>query len=462
MKYLQLNEAIIEKLQGKDNISSVTHCMTRLRFVVKSNEGIIKEEVESIPGVLQLVESGGQMQVVIGTHVNEVYAELIEILGVENSAKSFVDENLDTELKPEKKSIFDSFIQLISKIFMPALGVLVAAGVIKGLLAILQVTGLVTIDSGTYVLLYALSDAPMYFFPIIIGFSAGRAFKTNEFVTAGIGAALVYPTIIDAVMTGQSLTFVGLPVILMLYTSTVIPVIVASWVASIVERFFKKILPTMLQFIFVPFFVILITGLFALLIIGPISGIISMGLSAAIMGIYNLAPPIASFLIAGTWQLMVMLGLHWGFVPVLMAEFTEFGYSVIGPLIGVTVFAQAGAALGVFFKSRDIQLKQLAGSASFSALLGITEPAIYGVTLRFKKVFAVTMLGAGLGGLVEAIMGTRSYAMGVPSILTIPGYLNPAGIDNGFYGAIIGSVVAFLVSLVLTYAFAYKESKEVK
>lgn len=460
MKYLEMNNAIIEKLQGKENIQSVSHCMTRLRFIVKNEEGINKQEIESIPGVLQLVNSGGQMQVVIGTHVNDVYAELVEVLEIEVSGDEFVDENLDEDLTKPKASITDRFIQMISKIFMPAMGPLVAAGLIKGILAILQVSGVLVETDGAYVLLHALSDAPMYFFPIIIGFSAGRAFKTNEYVAASLGAVLVYPTLVETFMTGGSLDFFGIPVILLLYTSTVIPVIVAAWFASVLERFFKKVLPSLLQFVFVPFFVILIAGLFTIMLIGPISGAISMGLSALVMGIYNFAPPVAAFLIGSTWQLLVMFGLHWGFVPVFMSEFQEMGYSVIAPLIGVTVFAQSGAVLGVFLKSKDSAIKQIAGGSAFSALLGVTEPALYGISIRFKKVFYITMLGGGVGATISTLMGAKSFAMGVPSILTMAGYIDPAGIDLGFYGAVLGSIVAFLLSLVLTYLFGYKDESE--
>lgn len=451
MKYKEMNEEILELVGGKDNIKSVVHCMTRLRFIVKDKSKVDLEGLGKVKGVLQALDNGGQIQVVIGTHVTDVHRELLEMIG------NVPSEDTQIEEEKVKRKPFDVFIDYVSKIFIPIMGVLIASGLLKGILAIFTVSGLLNDTHGTYIILHAISDAPMYFFPIIIGFTAGKAFKTNEIVTAAIGGVLVYPTLIDTVMTGGSLTFLGLPVVLLLYTSSVFPIIISSYVASKVEKLCQKFIPQMLQMIFVPFFVLTITSLFAIMLIGPISGIISMAISTVVMGVYNFSPAIAGAVLGGLWQVFVIFGLHWGFVPVLMGDMAQNGYSAVGALLVPSIFAQAGACFGVFFRSKDKEMKGTSASAGVSALLGVTEPAIYGVTLALKKPFYATVVGGAVGGIIMGMTGTASYAMGVPSLLAIPTFINPKGIDMGFYGLLIGGAVAFVISMVVTMIIGFKD-----
>lgn len=451
MKYQEMNEQILDLVGGSDNVKSVGHCMTRLRFIIIDKSKVDLEGLGNVSGVLQALDSGGQIQVVIGTHVPDVHGEILTMIGEVPSFE--VDED---EVKVKKKA-FDVFIEYVSKIFMPIMGVLIASGLLKGFLAIGTITGVLVETSGTYIILHAISDAAMYFFPIIIGFTAGKAFKTNEIVTAVIGAVLVYPTLVDSVMNGDSLTFVGLPVILLLYTSSVFPIIISAFVASKLEKLFKKIIPQILQMIFVPFFVLTVTSIFAIMVIGPVSGILSAGLSAVVMGVYNFSPAVAGGVLGGFWQVFVIFGLHWGFIPVLMSDMAEVGHSTVGALLAPSILAQAGACFGVFFRTRNKNLKGISASAGFSALLGITEPSIYGVTLALKKPFYATIVGGAIGGIIMGISGTATYAMGIPSLLAIPTYINPEGIDMGFYGLLIGMAVAFVVSMVLTMVIGFDD-----
>lgn len=454
MKYEKMNNQILDQIGGKENIKSVVHCMTRLRFVVKEKSQINLKDIEKIDGVLQALDSGGQIQVVIGTHVGDVHAELLELIGNVPSDETQIEET------KERKKFGDVLIDYISKIFLPIMGVLIASGLLKGILAILTVSGVLNDTHGTYVILHAISDAPMYFFPIIIGFSAGKAFKTNEIVTASVGAVLVYPTLVETVMTGGSLTFVGLPVILLLYTSSVFPVIIASYVASKFEKIAQKIIPNILQMILVPFFVFTITSIFAIMVIGPVSGILSTIISTIVMGIYNFSPAIAGGILGAFFQVFVIFGLHYGFLPVIIGDMTTNGFSAIAALGLPSIFAQAGACMAVFFLAKDKELKATSVSAGVSALLGITEPAIYGVTLSLKKPFYATIVGGLVGGVVMGLAGTKAYAMGLAGLLAFPTYINPTGIDTGFYGAIIGSSAAFIISFILTMVLGIKAKKK--
>lgn len=469
--YDGLAKKIVKLVGGKDNVKSVVHCATRLRFKLKDEKKAGTEELKDTDGVVTVVQSGGQYQVVIGNEVADVYDHVIKVGGFPDGGA--VPDDYGEE--DEKTSLLDKFIDLISGIFAPALGCLAATGMIKGLATILVTMGAVTEKSGTYIILYAIGDAFFYFLPIILGLSAAKKFHVDQFIGLSIGAALVYPTIValnPTAVTGKPLftlfagsalsspihiTFLKIPVIMMNYTSSVIPIIVAMWIASKVERYLKKIIPTVVKTFLVPFFTLLIVVPLTLLVVGPITSWISDALAAGASSLYNMSPIITGILIGGLWQVLVIFGLHWGLVPLAMLNLQTLKYDPILVLTGAASFAQIGAVLAVIMKVKSKKVQGLGWSAFLSGIFGITEPAIYGITLPRKKVFAMSCIGAGIGGALLGFFGTKGYMVGGLGVFLLPSYIGPAGINMEFYGAIISWIVAFIAGLGLSLLFGFNK-----
>lgn len=467
MKYESLARDIIKNVGGKENVNSLTHCITRLRFKLKDEGKANTEVLKKMNGVVTVVKSGGQYQVVIGNHVPDVYKEVMVIGGF--SAAS--DEESEEKLNP-----FNKFIDIISGVFTPTLGVLSATGMIKGFNALFVTLGWITNTSGTYNILQAIGDCLFYFFPIFLGLTAARKFKANEFIGMAIGAALVYPTLGTLTAAGAPLytlfagsviespvfvTFIGIPVILMGYSSTVIPIILATYVGAKIEKGFKKIIPDVVKLFLVPFCTLLVIVPLTLILIGPLATWAGKLLGAGTLAIYNLSPIIAGIFMGAFWQVFVIFGLHWGFIPIVMNNLTVFGYDPILPAVLGASFAQTAVVLAILIKTKDAKLKSLSIPAFISGVFGVTEPAIYGITLPRKKPFILSCIAAAVGGGITGFMGTRLWNLGGLGIFAIPSYLNPAGIDRGFYGAIACIVVSFVLGFLLMFFGGYKD-EEVK
>lgn len=471
--YDSLSKKIIKLVGGKDNVKSVVHCATRLRFKLKDEKKANTEELKDTDGVVTVVQSGGQYQVVIGNEVADVYDHLIKIGGFPDGGTVPDDYGEDDE----KTSLLDKFIDLISGIFAPALGSLAATGMIKGLATILLTTGVVTKTSGTYIILYAIGDAFFYFLPIILGLSAAKKFGVDQFIGLSIGAALVYPTIValnPTAVTGKPLftlfantalsspihiTFLKIPVIMMNYTSSVIPIIVAMWIASKVEGYLKKVIPTFVKTFLVPFFTLIVVVPLTLLVVGPITSWISDALAAGASGLYNFSPILTGILIGGLWQVLVIFGLDWGLVPLAMLNIQTLHYDPILVLTGAASFAQIGAVLAVIMRVKSKKVQGLGWSAFLSGIFGITEPAIYGITLPRKKVFTMSCIGAGIGGALLGIFGTKSYMVGGLGVFLLPSYIGSGGMDMTVYGALISWVVAFVAALGLSLVFGFSKDE---
>ncbi|MGY3779082.1 PTS transporter subunit EIIC [Isobaculum melis] len=480
MKYEDLAKTIIEKVGGKGNVISVVHCMTRLRFKLKDESLAKTDELKDMDGIVTVMQSGGQYQVVIGNHVSDVYKAVTYVGGFNNEEALEIDEGDNKHM-----SLFDKFIDTVSGVFTPTLGVLAGTGMIKGLLAILTITKLVSADSGTYLLLNAIGDSLFYFFPIILGYSASKKFKGNPFIGMVIGACLVYPAVVGMAPTLEGpgegvlytlfkgtviespikLTFFGLPVILPIngYGSSVIPVIFAAFFGAKVEKFFKKVIPDVVKMFLVPFFTILIVVPLTFLIIGPIASWLGDLLGAGSLAIYDLSPIVAGALIGGLWQVFVMFGLHWGLVPIALINLGKFQSDPVLALTFAASFAQIGAVLAVVLKSKNDKVKGLGISAFITGIFGITEPAIYGITLPRKKPFIMSCIGAGVGGALIGLFGGRSFQMGGLGIFAIPNKINPVdGIGMDFYGTLIAIAAGFVVGFFLTYMFSGKEEATLK
>ncbi|CAM4149382.1 PTS beta-glucoside transporter subunit IIBCA [Listeria ivanovii] len=452
MNNSDLAKAVVKLVGGKENILSVIHCVTRLRFKLRDENLADTEKIKALQGVMTVVKSGGQYQVVIGDHVSYVYDEVIQVLGIKP------DDALQDDSEQEHKSIFNKFVELISGIFMPVLGLMAASGILKGFLTAAVTTGLIDTSAGIYEVLYAASDALFYFMPIILGFSAGKVFKTNQYLSAAVGASLVYPTLVEMYSNGAHLTFLHIPVILMNYTMSVIPVILAIYFMSKLEKVLVKFIPKSLQLIFVPLLLLLIVVPVSLIIIGPVSTYASQLLAKGALALYSLSPMIAGFFLAGVWQVAVMFGLHWAFIPIFINNITVLGYDPINAMLYCTVFAQTGAVMAVMLKTRNQELRSLSVTATISGFLGITEPAIYGVNLPYKKPFIMACVGSAFGGAIAGMSAAKMFGgFASGGVFGIPMFINPDGIGWDFWGFLISLVVAFSIALILTYFFGFKD-----
>ena len=462
-KYEQLATDIVKNVGGKENVNSLAHCITRLRFKLKDEGKANTDVLKAMDGVVTVVQSGGQYQVVIGQHVGEVYDEILQYHGIKGAGGVDVDEgDDDTPKKP-----LDLFVDTVSGIFTPILGVLAAAGMLKGLLALLSAFSIVERGSGTYQILNILGDAFFFFLPIFLGYTAAQKFKMNNAFTAmGIAAALVYPSmaqmrggdVLYTVLSGTifespiHVEFFGIPVILMNYASSVIPIILAVWFAVRVERFFLGVMPTIFKSFGVPFFTWMIMIPLTLLVVGPVATWLGKIVGAVTIGIYDVSPVLAGMFIGGFWQVFVMFGLHWGLVPVMLNNITTMGYDpVITTMLGTT-FAQTGIVAAIAFKTKDQKLKGIAIPAAVSGIFGVTEPAIYGVTLPRKKYFILSCIIAAVAGGAIALMGVKQFLFGGLGIFSYPSYIDPATNDvSGMYYTMIITAVATIAGIVIAY-----------
>lgn len=445
--YTQLASEIVAAVGGKDNIISVTNCMTRLRFVLQDDTIPNTDEVKKIKGVKGVMNKGGQYQVIIGTHVNEVVKDVKKAAGISEDSEP-------VKSSGQKDTLFNRFFKTISGCIMPMIGPMIAGGILKGILTIFVTVGMLTKDSGTYQLLYSAADALLYFMPIIVGFSAGKVFGCNPYVTATIGAALVYPSLVSAVSGEVALDFLGIPITNASYSNTLFPILLASYVASLLEKGAKKIVPQMIQLMIVPLIVLAVTVPLAWLAIGPVMNMVSEALSSTVLGIFNFSPILGGILFGAFWQMMVLLGLHAAFIPVLINNIVTLGADPINAVLGLTVWALAGVSLGYAFKVKDAEKRAVGFSGMASCLCGVTEPTIYTIALPQIKCFAAAWVGGGIAGGVLAALGAKMYAMGGDGLFRIPSMINPAGIDISFYGFIICALVAFGVAAALSYVLA--------
>lgn len=440
--YTQLAAEVVKAIGGKENIVSVANCMTRLRFVLKDDSIPDPEKIKAIKGVKGVMNQGGQYQVIIGTHVNEVVKDVRKAAGLTDTAPA----------EPAKETnLWNRFFKTISGSIMPMLGPMIAGGIIKGLLTILTTFGILASTDGTYQILYAAADSVMYFMPIIVGFTCGKLFGCSPYVTAVIGASFLYPDLLTAVSAEGGITFLHLPVAAATYANTFLPVLLASFLASKLEKLAKKFIPTMLQMMLVPVFVLAITVPVSWLVIGPVMNTLSGILSSVVTGVFGFSPLLGGILVGGFWQMMVVLGLHYAFIPILMNNFFTMGYDPINAVMGLSVWALAGLALGYGLKVKDPEQKSMGFGNMASALCGVTEPTIYSLALPDMKRFACAWIGGGIAGGILGQLGGKMYAFAGDGLFRIPGMINPEGLDISFYGFLLCAAIAFGVTAVLTF-----------
>lgn len=463
MAYEELARDIVKNVGGKENINGLTHCITRLRFKLKDEGKAHTDALKNMDGVVTVMKSGGQYQVVIGNHVPDVYEQVLNVADLGSGSNSGSNDG-------PKGNPFDRFIDLVSGIFQPVLGVLAATGMIKGFNALFLAFGLLSETSGTYQILDATGDALFYFFPIFLGYTASKKLNLAPFIGMAIGGALVYPsmaglaggdvlyTLFEGTVFASPvvLEFIGIPVILPQggYGSTVIPIILAVLFASKVEKMMKKLIPDVVKLFLVPFTTLLISVPLTFIVIGPIANIAANLIGAATLAIYNFSPIVAGLIIGGFWQVFVIFGLHWGLVPIAINNLSVYGSDPILALSFIASFAQTGAIIGVLLKTKENKIKTLSIPAIISGLFGVTEPAIYGISLPLKKPFIISCIGGALGGAALALIDAQFYIVGGLGVFGYTNFIDPstAGIGNlwlvigiSLAGLVFGAVITYLV-----------------
>lgn len=464
-KYDGLSRIIIQNVGGKDNIISITHCVTRLRFKLKDESKANTEVLKGTDGIVTVVQSGGQYMVVIGNHVPEVFDSVVSVGHLESkSLKSGVDDE-DEDAPKEKQGLFNAFVGIITGVFSPFLGVLCACGILKGFMSLFSAIGWLDSAGGTYNILYGIGDVAFYFLPVILGFSAAKKFKLPEMEGLIIGLALVSPYMLFGDTYDISNLF-GIPVIAPStgnYTSTVLPVICAVAFAAWFEKLYKKYIPSTIKIFAVPLITCTVTICLTLLIIGPVTSVASTLLGDAFTQINEFSPILMGLVVGFFWQILVMFGLHWALVPIALANMTYvdgngllIGEVILTAMLGTT-FAQTGACIGIMLKSKDKKLKTLCPPAIISGIAGVTEPAIYGITLPKKAPFFRTCAVAGIAGAVLCALGIKDYQMAGLGVFSYTMFISPDTKDlHPMIVAIIVSIICVIASLVLELIF-YKD-----
>lgn len=458
MNYQELAKEILAKIGGSDNISGLTHCATRLRFNLKDEKKAQTDALKKVNGVMGVVNKGGQYQVVIGSDVASVYRPLTELCNLQEQGGDKADGN-----QKDDRKLVERLVDTLSGIFTPILPAITAAGMIKAILALLVAFNLADKSGDTYRVLSFMADAAFYFLPILLASSAAKKFKCNPYLAMMLGGVLLHPDFVNMVAaskeSGEAIRIFLLPVTNAGYSSSVLPIILIVWFMSYVEPIADKISPKPVKFFTKPLITALVVGIVGLVVIGPIGTVISNIIAAGVHGLNNYCSWLVPALVGALTPLLVMTGTHYGLIPIGINNRMTMGYdTLIYPgMLGSNV-AQGGAALAVAFKSKKSEIKQLASSAGITAVCGITEPALYGVNIRFKTPLYAAMIGGGIGGFLMGILSVRNYSGGSPGFLTLPSYLGGDGLRD-FYFACLGAAVSVVIAFIISYIL-YKDPAE--
>ncbi|MFS0656448.1 beta-glucoside-specific PTS transporter subunit IIABC [Bacillus sp. 179-C3.3 HS] len=450
--YQKLAEDILEAVGGEENVVSAARCATRLRLVLKRSNPKAKEAVNSQPGVITVVENGGQFQVVIGQHVGEVYEHFASLVQLQSSDEDSNNEN--------KGTILNRVIATMSAVFAPFVYILAAAGILQGTLILINLLFPNFSKTGTYEVFSFISWAPFTFLPIFIAITASKHFKTNMYIAVACTAALVSPTwteIAGRVASGEGVTFLGIALSETVYTSSVLPPLFLVWILSYVEKFLNKRIHEVVKPLFVPFICMVVMVPLTILIIGPLSTAGANGIANGYNFLAENVPALAGAIIGGLWQVLVIFGVHWGITPMVLANFEQYGRDSFQAYQTIAVIAQVGAVLGVIIKARSRETRKVGVSAGITGFFGITEPAIYGVTLRFKKPFIFGCISGAVGAIVASFFTPYYFAYaGLPGPLTIVNGIN-ADYPTSIIGILIGVAIALILPVVLIQLFGYGE-----
>lgn len=449
--YSKLAKDILEAVGGEENIVSVARCATRLRIVLKRSKPEAKAMVSEMPGVITVVETGGQFQVVIGQHVGEVFEEFSSLVKLETT----------NEVNENKGTVLNRVIATMSAVFAPFVYILAAAGILQGLLILINLVFPSFAGTGTYEVFSFISWAPFTFLPIFIAITASNHFKTNTYIAVAASAALVSPTwaeMAGRIASGESITFLGMALSQTVYTSSVLPPLFLVWILSYLERFLNKRIHEIVRPLFVPFLCLVLMVPLTILVIGPLSTIGANGIANGYNFLAQNAPAVAGALIGGFWQVLVIFGIHWGVTPMVLANFDLYGRDSFQAYQTIAVIAQIGAVLGVIIKAKSQETRKLGISAGVTGIFGITEPAIYGITLKFKKPFIFGSIGGAVGAITASFFNPNYFAYaGLPGPLTIVNGIS-SEVPSSIWGILIGTAIAIILPIVLIQIFGFGEN----
>lgn len=438
----KLAQEIIKEMGGAENINQSWHCITRLRFNFRNKDEINLEKIRQLEGVLGAQFQSGQFQIIIGNEVTSIYAEISRLLDGK------IQKNPESS---NRGNPIEVVLDTISGIFTPLLPAITGGGLLKGVMALLVAMKQLSETSSSYEVLNMISDAPFHFLPFFIAYSAAKRFKTDQSLAVTLAGILMYPTIMNYAASGEvsHLKFLGMNIPMNGYASSVLPIILGVLLLSYIHKYVNKIVPKSLKIIFSPLLTLLITAPILLMVIAPLGNYIGVYLERFFATMFSVAGPLAGMLMGGLMPLIVITGMHYAFFPGTFASFDKVGYDImLLPMNFVANLAQAGAVLGVFIKTKDKKMKQLSFSTLIPAIFGITEPAIYGVTMKLKKPFYASLVGGAVGGAVFGLFNVKSFAFAVPGIMSLPSYLEKG--TNNFMLAMIGIILSFSISLIIT------------
>lgn len=449
--YSKLAKDILEAVGGEENIVSAARCATRLRIVLKRSIPEAKANVSEMPGVITVVETGGQFQVVIGQHVGEVFEEFSSLVKLDTT----------TEVSGSKGTILNRVIATMSAVFAPFIYILAAACILQGLLILINLVFPSFSGTGTYEVFSFISWAPFTFLPIFIAITASNHFKTNTFIAVAASAALVSPTwaeMAGRIAGGESISFFGMALSQTVYTSSVLPPLFLVWILSYLECFLNKRIHEIVRPLFVPFLCLIVMVPLTILLIGPLSTLGANGIANGYNFLAINAPAVAGAIIGGLWQVLVIFGIHWGITPMVLANFDLYGRDSFQAYQTIAVIAQIGAVLGVIIKSKSQETRKLGVSAGITGLFGITEPAIYGITLKFKKPFIFGSIAGAVGAITASFFNPYYFAYaGLPGPLTIVNGIGPDS-PSSIWGILIGSAIAIILPIILIQIFGFGEN----
>lgn len=485
LNYAQSAVEIVALIGGNDNVFNVTHCATRLRFILKDGAKVNKDQLKRVKGVITVIEAGGQLQVVIGNHVGDAYQEVLKLVSVDENAP----------VSAPNVGLVSRLMDIISSIFAPFLYPLAACGVLQGILSLVTALGWMDQASGAYRILNFVSWTGFTFLPVMVAFTAAKKFNVNPFTAVIAACALVSPDYMNMLTANKillansadpalqqlmkeavgnpemvkilaevagvpvnaaPLDFFGIPVKYLSYTASVIPIILMVWIMSYIQHFFERILPLVIRNLFTPMFCIAIMVPLTLLAFGPIGNAIGGAIGGVYNTLYSLSPVIAGFVVGAVWMPLVTLGVHWGITPVTVGNYATLGYDTFTGLQASAVFAMAGATFGVWLKTRDMEMKRVSLSAGLTALFGITEPALYGVALRLKRPMICGCLAGAIGGSVAGFFNAVSWSYCLPGIAVLPVFFKEGHMPQ-FIGFLMSISIAFVLGVVFTWFAGFKE-----
>ncbi|MGO2154321.1 MAG: beta-glucoside-specific PTS transporter subunit IIABC [Serratia proteamaculans] len=452
MDYKQLGLEILARVGGKANVSKLTHCATRLRMEFNDDSKVEAKAIEALPGVISVVERGGQFQIVVGNNVQQTFRALQKEIGDLSDRQS------------EKKSqarggVISQIISVISTTFTPVIPAITGAGMIKALLAILKLTGTIDAASPTYHLLDTIADAAFFFLPVLLAYGAAIKFECNPILAMTIAGVLLHPNLAQMLAAGTPIDFIGIPVRMADYAGSVLPIIFTVWLMSYIERFAEKVSPTMIKFFTKPMIILLVTAPLALVVVGPFGIFLNDLVAAGATIVDGKASWLIPMLMGGLQPFLVITGTAWAMTPIATGQLSKNGFEMInGPGMLASNIAQGAATLCVAFRTKNKNLRQLASSAGFTALLGITEPSLYGVTLKLRRPLIAAMIGGGCAGIYAGLSGLVRYAFVSPGLAALPAFIgeNPMNIVH----ALVTCAIAIVVTFALTWILGFEDPVE--